>query len=228
MRYHKQTLLIDADDTLWETNIQFEQVIAAFQDLVAPLGHDPVSVRRQVDRIDRKNIPVHGYGAQKFLRSLEEAYLVLAGERAEESTRLEIQRLSGFFSQPRLLNGVAKTLDYLSARHHLHLFSKGDQEEQVGKFNGSGLQSHFHGWEIVPEKDAEAYRRLVARHGWPLETVWMVGNSPHSDINPALAIGLNAVFIPSKLNWDWEHEVICPGGGCLLRLERFRDLQNHF
>ena len=54
-------------------------------------------------------------------------------------------------------------------------------------------------------------RRTVAwcgtTHGEPHAT-WMIGNSPKSDINPALAAGLNAVFIPHDFTWVLEHEVV--------------------
>ncbi len=51
----------------------------------------------------------------------------------------------------------------------------------------------------------------------------MIGNSPKSDINPALAAGLNAVFIPHDFTWVLEHEVVAsaPPGRTLLELARF-------
>jgi putative hydrolase of the HAD superfamily len=56
----------------------------------------------------------------------------------------------------------------------------------------------------------------------------MIGNSPKSDINPALAAGLNAVWVPHARTWALEHEEIRPGRGRLLTVERFADLRQHF
>jgi putative hydrolase of the HAD superfamily len=56
----------------------------------------------------------------------------------------------------------------------------------------SGLQIHFDAIEIVPEKDADTYRALVNRHHVVKSHGWMVGNSPRSDINPALEAGPDA------------------------------------
>ena len=58
----------------------------------------------------------------------------------------------------------------------------------------------------------------------------MVGNSPKSDINPALAAGLNAVFVPHDNTWVLEHEEICAEGtsGKLILVDRFPDLKRHF
>ena len=58
----------------------------------------------------------------------------------------------------------------------------------------------------------------------------MVGNSPKSDINPALAAGLNAVFVPHPEIWILEHEEITDskGPGVLIEVEQFAELQRHF
>ena len=53
----------------------------------------------------------------------------------------------------------------------------------------------------------------------------MIGTSPKSDINPALAAGLNAVFVPHAHTWAPERQEIEPGGGRLLVVERFADLE---
>jgi len=62
----------------------------------------------------------------------------------------------------------------------------------------------------------------VKTHGW------MIGNSPRSDINPAMKIGLNAVYIPHQHTWTLEHETVVPGAGKLVILPVFRDLRGHF
>lgn len=230
MRRERQVLLIDADDTLWENNLHFERAIVAFYELVAPLGYPEPVVRRQVDQTERQNIRQHGYGAQSFLLTLEEVYLALAGHRPEPARLEEIRRIARLLLEepPRVYEGVAETLAYLKPRHRLLLFSKGDAEEQARKLGFSGLGAFFEGREIVAEKNEVAYRELVARHLLRPAEVWMVGNSPRSDINPALAAGLNAVFIPSPHNWEYENEEIRRGVGGLLVLSSFRDLQEHF
>ena len=42
----RQTLLIDADDTLWENNIYFERAIAGFIAYLDHREHTPAEVRR--------------------------------------------------------------------------------------------------------------------------------------------------------------------------------------
>jgi len=230
MRHQGQVLLIDADDTLWETNLKFERTVTSFCALVRPLGYPEDHVRRQVDQAERANITRRGYGARSFLLTLEEVYLGLAGHRALDAHLEEIRRFAGLLVEepPRLFDGVAETLAYLAPRHRLLYFTKGDTAEQARKLALSGLERFFAAHEIVAEKNETAYRALVARHALPAPETWMVGNSPRSDINPALAAGLNAVFIPSAHNWEYENEEIRSGPGRLLLLRSFRNLQEHF
>ena len=58
----------------------------------------------------------------------------------------------------------------------------------------------------------------------------MVGNSPKSDVLPALAAGLGVVFIPHAATWTLELAAL-PGPyattACVV-VERFSDLLQHF
>jgi len=57
----------------------------------------------------------------------------------------------------------------------------------------------------------------------------MIGNSPKSDINPALEAGLGAVLVPHARTWVLEHqELRAPAGARFLEVERFADLPKHF
>ena len=127
-----------------------------------------------------------------------------------------------------VIDGVPETLAYLAARHDLTLFTKGHPEEQKLKIDRSGLGDFFGHTAIVKEKDAAAYRRLVEERGMDPARTWMIGNSPKSDINPALEAGLNAVFVPHAHTWVLERQEIRPGQGNLLVLECFADLRKHF
>jgi putative hydrolase of the HAD superfamily len=44
-----QTLLIDADDTLWENNIYFERAIAAFTSYLNHREYSPADVRQALN-----------------------------------------------------------------------------------------------------------------------------------------------------------------------------------
>ncbi len=226
----RQTLLIDADDTLWENNVFFEKTIEDFISLVEPFGYARDYARRILNETERRNIRQHGYGVRSFGRSLEETYLKLAGHMARRENVVQIAQMVAELERipPHILDGVPETLAYLAGRHRLILFTKGEAAEQVAKVERSGLQRFFEAIEIVPEKDASAYKTLVGRHRVVKSHGWMVGNSPRSDINPALQVGLNAVFIPHHATWELEHSELQSGTGKLLIVSSFRELRQHF
>ena len=89
-----------------------------------------------------------------------------------------------------IINGVAETLQYLAPRHHLILMTKGNITEQTGKIERSGLKEYFAAMEIVAEKNVPTYRSVIEKYELLPESSWMIGNSPKSDINPAIGAGL--------------------------------------
>lgn len=228
----RQTLIFDGDDTLWENNVYFERAI---DDFIAYLDHStltPAEVRAVLDEIERANTKVHGYGAISFGRSLRECYQHLHQRHLDET---ELATVMGFaeriLSQPiELIAGVEETLAELGTRHDLALVTKGHHEEQRLKIERSGLDGLFARTFVVPEKDAAVYRTVVADLAIEPRVAWMIGNSPRSDINPALTAGLNAVFVPHDNTWILEHEELAPAPatGRLLVLERLADLRAHF
>jgi len=225
-----KSLIFDADDTLWENNIYFEQAFDAF---VAFLDHSSLTapqIRNILDEIELVNVKLHGYGAVNFGRNLQQTYRHLAEREIGESDLAHVMSLAErILDQPiDLIEGVKETLDDLSTRHDLTLFTKGHPEEQRLKVNRSGLGCYFAHTAIVREKDAEAYRRLVAERRLDPAQTWMIGNSPKSDINPAIEAGLNAVLVPHAHTWVLEHQDLRDGGSRLLTVEKFSDLLGHF
>lgn len=226
----RQNLIIDADDTLWENNIYF---LKAFDDFVEFLDHStlsPTEVRAVLDQIEDVNRRIHGYGSINFGRNLQECYQRLCEREIRPADLETIMRLATrIMEQPvELIEGVEETLDYLHSRHNLMLFTKGHPEEQKLKIERSGIGKYFAYAAIVKEKDASTYRALVRERALEPSITWMIGNSPRSDINPALDAGLHAVFIPHRDTWVLEREALRRGPGKLVRLERFRDLQTIF
>jgi putative hydrolase of the HAD superfamily len=69
---------------------------------------------------------------------------------------------------------------------------------------------------------------LAQERTFRLDKTWMIGNSPKSDINPALAAGLSAVYIPHPRTWTLEHEAVPDSHPRLMRVERLEELTNYF
>lgn len=227
---HRQHLIFDADDTLWENNIYFED---AFQQFCGYLSHSslsPVEVRAVLDEIEMVNARINGYGSRNFGMNLTACFQHLAERDIFEADLVMVRDFAhAILEKPvELIEGVAETVAELSVRHDLTLFTKGDPEEQRGKIDRSGLAHHFAHAAIVKEKNELAYRALVNERQFRPERTWMIGNSPKSDINPALAAGLNAVYVPHPRTWSLEHEIVPEQHPRLLRVIRIRDLTKHF
>jgi putative hydrolase of the HAD superfamily len=227
-----QTLLIDADDTLWENNIYFERAIAQFISYLDHREYGPRQVRSVLNEVERECIVTHGYGLHSFAHALVRTFERLAVDEVTPEAHARIHSFAHEIAEHpvEFLPEVPETVAYLSRRHHLILVTKGDITEQSGKIERSGLKDYFAAVEIVAEKEPRTYTEIAAKYGLAADVTWMVGNSPKSDINPALAAGLNAVFVPHDNTWILEHEEVAapPDARNLLVLERFADLRRHF
>jgi putative hydrolase of the HAD superfamily len=227
-----QTLLIDADDTLWENNIYFERAIASFISYLNHRVYTSEQVREHLNRCEHASIATRGYGVHSFRHSLITCFEQLTGVPVppEKHQRIVSFAQSIADQEIELLPNVDVTLAELATRHRLILVTKGDHAEQTDKLRRSGLVPHFTAVEVLPEKHNAAYRSLAAHHRFEASTTWMIGNSPKSDINPAFAAGLHAIFIPHDFTWALERETIHhpPVGQQLLELAAFAELTKHF
>jgi len=226
----RQHLIFDADDTLWENNIYFEEAFEQFFGYLAHSSMSPVEVRGILDEIERVNARINGYGSRNFARNLTACFRRLSERDMSEADLAIVEDFAhAILDKPiELIEGVAETIADLSERHELTLFTKGDPEEQRLKIDRSGLANYFHHAAIVKEKDEPAYRALARQRQFLAERTWMIGNSPKSDINPALAAGFNAVYVPHPRTWSLEHETVPEGNPRLLRVERIRELTTYF
>ena len=225
-----QSLIFDADDTLWENNVYFERAFEEFVEFLAHSSLTPEQVRAVLDEIEIANNRIHGYGTLNFARNLRETYMHLADREVREE---DLRSVAGFAerileSPMEVIEEVPETLEYLASRHDLTLFTKGHADEQRLKIDRSGLGRFFSHTGIVKEKDAAAYRALVRERGMLPERTWMIGNSPKSDINPAIEVGLNAVFVPHAHTWVLEKQDLRPGNSRLLVIESFAGLRDWF
>src|SRR5215470_4538457 len=192
---YPQALLIDADDTLWENNIYFEQAIGDFMSFLNHQEMSHAEVRLVLNEAERETILERGYGYHSFAHSLVKTFERLSKEPVTPELHQTIWNFAHRISEYpiELIAGVPETLRYLAdRRHHLILMTKGDITEQSSKVERSGLKEYFAAVEIVAEKNPAIYKSIVGKYRLLPDVTWMVGNSPKSDINPALTAGINA------------------------------------
>jgi putative hydrolase of the HAD superfamily len=182
--------------------------------------------------VERECVIKHGYGLQSFTRALVDTFERLSPIPVTPDLHAQVVSFTGIIQNHDIefLSEVPETLDYLSRKHRLILVTKGALAEQTGKVERSGVKKYFAAVEVVPEKNAEVYAHLAAKYECNHACTWMIGNSPKSDINPALAAGMNAIFVPHGDTWILEHEEVnaAPAGQKLLIVCRFAELREHF
>jgi putative hydrolase of the HAD superfamily len=196
----------DADDTLWRSEDSFEVAEHRFIELVTPYAPSGVDVYAALRATEKADVPITGYGVKAFTLSMIRAAITVSNETVPASVLGEIGEIGrSMLTEPvQLLDHVPEVLTEVAAACRVVLITKGDLVHQTRKITTSGIEHHFTELEIVLEKDAETYARLLQRFGVPADRFCMVGNSVRSDILPVLSIGGHAVHIPYHLTWELE------------------------
>lgn len=225
-------LILDADDTLWENNVFYERATDAFVARMADEGFPPAEVRQAFVEIEHERVPLVGYAPDEFARSMAITYRHLCrrhGRTPDPEVEAQAEAIGRqVLNYPiTLLEGVAEALAALHRHCRLILLTKGDPCVQQGKIDRSGLAHYFEAVYIVPEKGPEALQTLLNHHGLNPRRTWMVGNSPRSDINPALAVGIGAIYIPYAMPWSFEETPISDPQR-VITLQRFSQLLDLF
>jgi putative hydrolase of the HAD superfamily len=226
MRGDDLTIGFDADDTLWHNETIFENVHLRYRALLGRF-HDAATVNQRLFATEMRNLERYGYGVKGFMLSAIETAIELSdGQISAEEIRLIIALGQDMLAHPvELLDGVLDVVGPLAHAHRLLLITKGDLRDQERKLSLSGLAGHFGAVEIVSEKDAPTYDRILRRHGISPQRFLMVGNSLKSDILPVLELGGVAAHVPYHLTWAAERVDRIPSAeGRFFQLSSLRDL----
>jgi putative hydrolase of the HAD superfamily len=224
-------LIFDADDTLWDSNVHFLEAEAAFLEILQVRGVAHQDIRAAIRRHELDIIAEVGYGRAPYVLALHRAVRDLLPAHQHEALAIEVERIGKQLVNRHceLLPGVEPTLRELSRRHRLLLFTKGQPTEQMAKLERAGLRALFNRVGIPLEKDSTTYSLLLAQAELDPSRTFMIGNSPRSDINPALRAGLRgAVFIPHPHTWELEFEELETAAERVVTITAFSQLLELF
>jgi putative hydrolase of the HAD superfamily len=208
-------VFVDADDTLWENYRWFQAVLDYWVRVLAGHGVDGDKALATLHATEDRNIPVTGYGAAPFVRSAVEAFHALV-PHADHATRNDVAHFAKLAERSirehpiALLPGVREAIPVLAETKRIVVLTKGQEDEQRAKVERSGLARWFAGVRVVGEKDPSAYSEAARAFGAAPSACWMVGNSPASDVNPAIAAGLRAIHVPHAAPWHRDAGAVDP------------------
>ncbi|RTQ47834.1 HAD family hydrolase [Hymenobacter gummosus] len=199
-------IAFDADDTLWPNQPHYDEAEAQLYELLTHYA-DAAALSQRFNAVQRRDLPLLGYGAKSFIICMVETVISLTEGRV---TGTEIQhildrgkRLLDYPIEP--LPDVTEVLQVLQEQgHRLMLLTKGDLFDQESKLARSGLGPYFDHVEIVSEKNEASYQRILQRYGLRPEEFLMIGNSLKSDVLPVARLGARAVHVPYHTTWVME------------------------
>lgn len=220
-----QVIAFDADDTLWENEPYFREAEALFCELLKEHSPNHV-VERLILETQIKNLPLYGYGVKGLVLSMMETLGKITNGKADFAM---VEKVIAFgkdiLNKPVvLLEGVTEVLESLQGRYRLVVATKGDLLDQERKLNKSGLQKYFHHIEIMSDKKAAGYRKLLKHLDCKPENFMMIGNSLKSDVLPVLELGSNAIHIPFHVTWAHEVVEYVPDNPRFLQLNSITEL----
>jgi putative hydrolase of the HAD superfamily len=200
-----KVIAFDADDTLWDNEIYFQEIEKKFFELLEEYLPQH-SVARELLQTEINNIPLYGYGIKAFMLSMIETAIRVSNNTIGLSA---VEKIIGYgkelLDKPiQKLDGVDEVLSSLKGRYRLVVATKGDLLDQERKLKKSGIEHYFHHTEIMSEKGEADYRKLVKHLDIQPGEFLMVGNSLKSDIMPVLAMGGHGFHIPYHVTWGHE------------------------
>ncbi len=197
----------DGDDTLWKSEDyyraaqdEFERMLATYVDLD--------DVYQRLYAVEKRNLALFGYGVKGMVLSMLEAAFEITGGAigSDDMHRIVLLGKSLLQHPVEQLPGIREAVAAIAADHAVVLITKGDLFHQEAKVRDSGLADLFPRIEIVSEKDASTYARVLDEFGLQPHQFAMVGNSLRSDIAPVVALGGWGVHMPYHVTWAHEEE----------------------
>ena len=201
----------DGDDTLWRSEDYYRAAQAEFERIVA--GYvDLEDLHHRLYAVEKRNLALFGYGAKGMTLSMLEAAIAITEARISASDLQRIVELGKSLLQHpvELMPGIREAVAEISRGHEVVLVTKGDLFHQEAKVRDSGLADLFPRIEIVSEKDAGTYERVLSEFGIEADAFAMIGNSLRSDILPVLELGGWAVHMPYRVTWVHETDATLP------------------
>ena len=195
----------DADDTLWVNETYYREAELEFAALLAQY-ETANKIDQELFKMEMSNLDMYGYGVKSFILSMVESAIDISNNKVSIKTISDILNIGkNMINKPiELLDGVEEVLKTVSKKYRLILVTKGDLLDQERKLERSGLTEYFHHIEVLSDKKAANYSKLLNHLDINPEEFLMIGNSLKSDILPLVDIKAHAIHVPFHTTWIHE------------------------
>ncbi len=202
-----KVIAFDADDTLWVNETYFRDAENEFASLLNDYETEN-KIHQELFKKEIDNLELYGYGVKGFMLSMIESALELSNYQLPQKVLGQILDIGKeMLEKPiELLDGVEEVLKELHGKYKLIVATKGDLLDQQRKLEKSGILNYFHHVEVMSEKKAIDYTKMLKRLDINPSELLMIGNSLKSDVLPLIEIGASAIHIP--FHTTWAHETV--------------------
>lgn len=200
-----KVIAFDADDTLWVNETYFREAEDEFAKLLSDYETEN-KINQELFKKEIENLAIYGYGVKGFMLSMVECALELSNYKINQKIIDRILEIGKeMLEKPiDLLEGVEEVLAELHGKYKLIVATKGDLLDQERKLKKSGILKYFHHTEVMSEKKAVDYKKLVKHLDIHPSELLMIGNSLKSDVLPLIKIGASAIHVPFHTTWAHE------------------------
>ncbi|MBI1834087.1 MAG: HAD family hydrolase [Candidatus Andersenbacteria bacterium] len=215
-RFTKKQVFFDLDDTLVDEGYKFEMIFCECLRFIilgfetrAPQIDEILQRARSIDNKMLEEIPPHEkYLPKRLINTWVTCYRELCQERGRTPkphieqllTAMIIQTYDPpYFVIPDVVEVLNELVRY--GRYELHLMTAGAADIQQRKLDSTDLGKYFSTIHFLPDGDkAKVLREAVEQ--FDKDFIASIGNSIRTDINPALELGVKAIYIP-RGTWNY-------------------------
>jgi putative hydrolase of the HAD superfamily len=200
MSQERDWVVLDADDTLWDTTTLYTAACESVTSMASTAsGQDQAVILAWQSARDVELAHEMGYSRHRFPKCMAETamHFMGPGPHVEEASAIGYKV---FTSQAHLRSD---TLDVVSGMAHgwnLALLTAGDREIQERRLADFSLLHLFKAVRIVEAKSAAVLADLASDLGMLPARCWVVRDSLRSDILPASRVGFQAILVEAN-NW---------------------------
>lgn len=194
-----KAIFLDMDDTLIVNQVLFDRARALLTGYLRAFGVLPDEVMPVFNKIDKELFKVYGRTPERLSKSFEATLKHFVKDADDEMISIVREQAQTVFTTVADVKpGVAEAIEMLSKQFPLYIVTGGVKEVQEFRFASIPFMDKITGVVIVGEKVEQTYKDALKKWGLKADEVVMVGDSLSSDINPAVAAGLKAVWIETQ------------------------------